>query len=252
MAGHSKWANIKHRKGAQDKKRSNLFTKLCREIIVAAKSGQPDPAFNPRLRAAIAAAKSQSVPKDKIDYAIKKGAGELDDGENYEEMRYEGYAPGGVALIIDCLTDNKNRTAADVRSILSKGGGSLGESGSVAFMFERIGLIQYPHKAASEEAMFEAALEAGADNCESDNNVHEITINPDQLNEVREALAEKFDDPEVAKLDWKPMNTIEVDENQAEKIMNIIDTLEDHDDVQSVAANYDISDEVAEKLATMS
>lgn len=250
MAGHSKWANIKHRKGAQDKKRSNLFTKLGREIIVAAKSGQPDPAFNPRLRAAIAAAKAQSMPKDKIEYAIKKGAGELDDGESYEEIRYEGFGPGGIALIIECLTDNKNRTASDVRSILNKGGGNLGESGSVAFMFERIGLIQYPASTASADAIFEAALDAGADDCESDEDMHTITTAPDDLHAVLEPLSGKFGDPENARLDWKPSNTIALDAEQAEKILGLMDKLEDHDDVQHVAANYDIPEEVAAALAS--
>lgn len=241
MAGHSKWANIKHRKGAQDKKRSNLFTKLAREIIVAARTGQPDPAFNPRLRAAIAAAKAQSMPKDKIEYSIKKGAGELGDSENYEEMRYEGYGPGGVAMIIEVLTDNKNRTAAEVRSALSKAGGTLGESGSVAFMFERIGLIQYPPDAASTEAMFEAALEAGADNCESHEEGHDITCDPDSFSGVRDALAEKFGDPEVGRLDWKPNTTVAVDEATAEKIIRLEDVLDENDDVQHVAANYEVS-----------
>ncbi len=248
MAGHSKWANIKHRKGAQDKKRSNLFTKLAREIIISAKMGAPDPNFNPRLRAAIAAAKAQSMPRDKIEYSVKKGAGELGDGEDYEEIRYEGYGSGGIAIIIDCLTDNRNRTAADVRTLLNKGGGSLGENGSVSFMFDRIGLIQYPLDTASVDDMFEAALEAGADECESDEETHEITCDADSFNEVRDALVEKYGDPDVGRLSWKPQNSIEVDKDQAEKILNLIDKLEDCDDVQYVSANYDISDEVAAQL----
>ncbi len=249
MAGHSKWANIKHRKGAQDRKRANIFTKLTREIIVAAKSGQPDPDFNPRLRTAIAAAKAQSLPKDKIEYAIKKGSGELDDGENFEEVRYEGYGPSGVALIIDCLTDNRNRTAAEVRTALGKAGGNLGESGSVAFMFERIGLIHYPADVADPDSMFEAALEAGADNVESGEDGHDITCQPDDLNNVQEALANKFGDPETAKLDWNATTTTPADKELAEKILNLVDTLEDCDDVQSVATNADISDDVLEALA---
>jgi len=248
MAGHSKWANIKHRKGAQDKKRSNLFTKLAREIIISAKMGQPDPAFNPRLRAAIATAKSQSMPRDRIEYSIKKGAGELGDGENYEEIRYEGYAPGGIAIMIDCLTDNRNRTAADVRTILGKAGGSLGESGSVAFSFSRVGMIHYPVDVASADDMFEAALEAGADDCESDENIHEIICDAEIFNEVRDALAEKFGDADVGRLSWKPQNNIDADAEQAEKILNLIDKLEDCDDVQYVSANYEISDEVAAQL----
>lgn len=248
MAGHSKWANIKHRKGAQDKKRSNLFTKLAREIIISARMGAPDPAFNPRLRAAIAAAKAQSMPKDKIEYSIKKGAGELGDGENYEEIRYEGYGSGGIAIIVDCLTDNRNRTAADVRTILNKGGGSLGESGSVSFMFDRIGLIQYKADIAGADDVFEAALEAGADECESDEEIHEITCAADSFNEVRDVLVEKYGDPDVGRLSWKPHNTIEVDKDQAEKILNLIDKLEECDDVQYVAANYNISDDVAAEL----
>ena len=249
MAGHSKFANIKHRKGAQDKKRANLFTKLAREIIVSAKMGMPDPAFNPRLRAAIAAAKSQSMPKDKIENAIKKGSGS-GEGENYDEIRYEGYGPGGTALIIDVLTDNKNRSASEVRAVLTKAGGNLGESGSVGFMFDRVGLIQYPKSIVSDDDMFEAALEAGADNCESDDEVHEITCASDLFNEVRDALVEKYEDPDVGRLSWKPKNTIEVDLETAQKIFKLIDNLEDLDDVQYVTSNFEVSDEVAEKLAS--
>ncbi len=248
MAGHSKWANIKHRKGAQDKKRSNIFTKVGREIIVAAKMGGSDQEYNPRLRVAVAAAKAVNMPKDKIDYAIKKGAGELDDGETYEEIRYEGYGPGGVAVIIEVLTDNRNRSASDIRSILNKAGGSLGESGSVSFQFERVGIMQYPVSTASADDMFEAALEAGADNCESDDNMHEITCNPDDFNEARDVLVKRFGDPETCRLDWKPNNTIEVNLETAQKIMKLIDTLEENDDVQNVSANFDIPDEVAEQL----
>lgn len=248
MAGHSKWANIKHRKGAQDKKRSGQFTKVGREIIVAAKMGQPDPDFNPRLRAAIAAAKAINMPKDKIDYAIKKGAGELDDGENYEEMRYEGYGPGGVAVVVEALTDNRNRTAGEVRTIFSKAGGSLGETGSVGFMFDRVGLIQYPADAASGDAMFEAALEAGAENCESDDDMHEITCEAESFNEVRDVLVEQFGDPEVGRLDWKPNTLSEVDKDGAEKILRLIDTLEESDDVQHVSTNADIPDDVLAEL----
>jgi YebC/PmpR family DNA-binding regulatory protein len=249
MAGHSKFANIKHRKGAQDKKRARTFSKLAKEIIVAARMGAPDPAFNPRLRGAIAGAKAVSMPRDRIQAAIKKGSGELGDGENYEEIRYEGYAPGGVALIVDCLSDNKNRSAADVRATLTKAGGSLGEAGSVAFSFQRIGMLHYPATVASPDDMFEAAVEAGADDVQSDDDIHDITCDPDAFNEVREALAQKFDDADVGRLSWKPSNTIDVDFEQAQKIMNLIDKLEDLDDVQYVSANLDVSDEVAEQLA---
>ncbi len=240
MAGHSKFANIKHRKGAQDKKRANTFTKLAREIIVAAKSGQPDPAFNARLRGAIAAAKAQSMPKDRIEYAIKRATSAAD-GENYEEMRYEGYAPGGIAIIVEALTDNRNRTAAEVRSIFNKGGGTMGETGSVNFMFDRVGILQYPVDKASADDMFEAALEAGADNCESNDEIHEIICESDSFNDVREELAKIFGDADMGNLAWKPKDSIEVDAERAEKILNLIDRLEDDDDVQNVYANYDIA-----------
>ena len=248
MAGHSKFANIKHRKGAQDKKRASLFTKLGREIIVAAKLGGPDVGFNPRLRAAVAAAKAQSMPKDRIEYAIKRATSAAD-GDNYEEMRYEGYAPNGIALIIEALTDNRNRTASEVRSILGKSGGNLGESGAVSFMFNRVGLLQYPVDKASADEMFEAALEAGADNCESDDENHEITCEVESFNEVRDAMSAKYDDADVSKLGWVPTNTIEVDFETAEKIIRLIENLEDDDDVQNVYSNFSVSDEVAEKLA---
>jgi len=250
MAGHSKFANIKHRKGAQDKKRASQFTKAGREIIVAAKAGGGDPSFNPRLRLAISAARAVNMPKDRIEYAIKRATSGLDN-DNYEEIRYEGYAPGGVALIIDALTDNRNRTAAEVRAMLNKAGGNLGESGSVSFMFDRVGVIQYPASAATVDAMFEAALEAGADDCESNEEFHEITCAADSLHEVREAMTGQFSDPEVCKLDWKPQNTIEVDLESAQKIMRLIDALEENDDVQAVAGNFDVSDEVAAQLEEM-
>ena len=249
MAGHSQYANIKHRKAAQDKKRANLFTKLAREIIVAAKMGQPDPAFNPRLRAAIIAGKSCGLPKDRIENAIKKGSGQLGDGENYEEIRYEGYAPGGVALIIECLSDNRNRSAADIRTILGKNGGSLGSEGSVQFLFDRVGLIQYKAETSSGDAMFEAAAEAGAGNVESDEIFHESTCAADDLNEVREVLTRKFGDPETAKLDWKPKTVITVNKERAEEIIALIEALEDHDDVQAVSANFDVSEETAQQMA---
>jgi YebC/PmpR family DNA-binding regulatory protein len=250
MAGHSKWANIKHRKGAQDAKRAKLFTKLAKEIIVAASMGQPDPEFNPRLRSALITARKAGVPKDRIENSIKKGAGELE-GESYEEMRYEGYGPAGVALIIEVLTDNRNRSAAEVRSILTKGGGSLGETGSVGFMFDRVGLIQYKADAATADEMFEAALEAGAINCESDDEMHEITTESGDLNAVGEVLAAKFGESEEAKLDWIAKEPMVIDDvEKAEKILNLIENLEDNDDVASVSANFDIPDEIGQKLAS--
>lgn len=250
MAGHSKFANIKHRKGAQDKKRANLFTKLAREIIVAAKMGTPDPTFNPRLRLAIAKAKSNSMPKDKIENAIKKATAAGDDS-NFEEIRYEGYAPAGVALIIETLSDNRNRTVGEVRSTISKAGGNLGESGSVAFMFDRVGLFRYSLDTASDDDIFEAAIEAGAENCETirdeefeeDNlkgGFHEITCDAENFNEVQSVLMEKFGDPELAKLSWNAKSGTPVDEETAEKIESLIDKLQDLDDVQDVYSNYEI------------
>lgn len=248
MAGHSKFANIKHRKGAQDKKRANLFTKLAKEIVVAAKMGQPDPDFNPRLRLAIANAKSNSMPKANIDNAVRK-ATSAGEGENYEEVRYEGYAPAGIALIVDTLTDNRNRSVSEVRSTITKANGNLGESGSVAFMFDRIGVFKYAKDKASDDEMFEAAIEAGAEDCESDEEFHIITCDAESFNEVQTSLNDKFGDPETGNLDWRAQNYIEVDFETAQKIENLIERLEDLDDVQSVSANHTYSDEVAEKLA---
>lgn len=249
MAGHSKFKNIMHRKGAQDKKRAKVFTKLIRELTVAAKSGLPDPESNPRLRTAIAAAKAANMPGDTMNRAIKKGAGG-DDDSNYEEMRYEGYGPGGVALIVETMTDNKNRTAAEVRSAFAKSGGNLGESGSVAFMFDRIGLVHYGADVAEADAVFEAALEAGAEDVESSEDGHEITCAPDDLSTVRDALEKVFGTPDEARLDWKPQNTIPVDEDKAASLMKLLDVLDDNDDVQRVAGNYDIPDDIMEKLAS--
>ncbi|MCB1592721.1 MAG: YebC/PmpR family DNA-binding transcriptional regulator [Alphaproteobacteria bacterium] len=247
MAGHSKYANIKHRKGAQDAKRAKVFSKLGREITVAAKLGGPDPAMNPRLRLAIATARGQSMPKDGIERAIQKGAGS-GEGENYEDIRYEGYGPGGVAIIVECLTDNKNRTAGDVRSLFSKNGGELGATGCVGFMFERMGEVVYPAEKASAEEMFEAALEAGADNVESGEEIHEITCAPEAFGAVRNTLEEKFGEPEKGGLIWQPKVTVPVSEDVASGIIKLIDALEDNDDVQSVTANFEASDEVMEKL----
>jgi YebC/PmpR family DNA-binding regulatory protein len=249
MAGHSQFANIKHRKGAQDAKKAKLFTKILREITVAAKSGQPDPEFNPRLRNALIDARTNNMPKDRIDAAIKKvisGA----EGDNFDEIRYEGYAPGGIAIIVEALTDNRNRTASEVRSIFTKMGGALGETGSVGFMFDHVGLIQFDGKIANEEVMFEAALEAGAEEVESSADLHIVITKPENFSAVRDALIEKFKtDPLSAKLDWKAKNSMEVsDLEQAQKLMKMVDALEDCDDVQMVTGNYAFPDEIAEKL----
>jgi YebC/PmpR family DNA-binding regulatory protein len=247
MAGHSQFKNIMYRKGAQDKKRAKMFAKLAKEITVAAREGA-DPDMNPRLRTAIAAARAQNMPKDNIERAVKKGSGE-DGGEAYEEIRYEGYGPGGVALIVDVLTDNRNRSASDVRAAFSKFGGSLGETNSVSFMFERVGAISYTAETASAEEMFEAALESGATDVESDKDSHEITCEPDDFNAVREALEDKFGQPQRAELTWKAQNLIPVDdEGKAQTLFKLLETLEDSDDVQSVVGNYDIPDEVMAQL----
>ena len=246
MAGHSKFKNIMHRKGAQDKKRAKVFTRLIKELAVAARGG-PDPAANPRLRTALAAARGANMPKDNIDRVLKKAEG--GDGDSYDEMRYEGYGPGGVALIVEALTDNRNRTASEVRATFNKFGGNLGETGSVNFMFDRVGQILYPASAGDADTVFEAALEAGADNVESDENGHEITTAPDDFNAVREALEGDFGTPEEAGLAWKPQNTTPVNEDQAQTLLKLLDALDDLDDVQSVASNFDIPDEIMAQLA---
>lgn len=247
MAGHSKWSNIKHRKAGQDAKRAKDFGKLTREIQVAAGSGQTDPEFNPRLRAALIAARRQGVPKDKIETAVKKGAGIID-GENYEEMRYEGYAAGGIALIVETLTDNRNRTAANVRSTFSKAGGNLGETGSVNFMFDQAGLIEYEASVASADEMFEFASEIGVDDVESDDSTHSITCSVDNFANARDKLEKKFGEAESSKIGWKPKDPVELDLEKAEKVLRLIETLENDEDVQEVYGNFSIPDEVAEKL----
>lgn len=247
MAGHSQFANIKHRKGAQDAKKAKLFTKLQREIAVAVKSGQPDPNFNARLRNAIIAARTNNMPKDRIEGTIKKATAG-NEGDNFEEIRYEGYGSNGVAFIVEALTDNRNRTAGEVRSIFTKAGGSLGETGSVSFMFNHVGLIEYEAKKASADAMFEAALEAGADDVSSSDDWHVITCSTENFSVVRDALIAKFGDPTSAKLDWIPITTVELDFETAQKILKLVDNLEDNDDVQLVTGNYVIPDEIAEKL----
>ena len=246
MAGHSKFKNIMYRKGAQDAKRSKLFSKLAREITTAAKVGNADPDFNPRLRAVIATAKAASMPKDNIERALKKAEG--GDAENYEEIRYEGFGPGGVAVIVEALTDNRNRTATDVRTAFSKNGGNVGSSGSVAHGFDRLGLISYPASVGDSERVFEAALEAGADDVESGEDGHEIWTAPDALHEVAKALESVLGQPEGAKLAWRPKEQVEVAADVAQQLVKMIDALEDLDDVQTVYGNYSFSDEVMAAL----
>lgn len=246
MAGHSKWANIQHRKGRQDKLRAKLFSRLSKEITVAAKMGDPDPDKNPRLRLAVKEAKSQSVPKDVIERAIKKSQG--GDAENYDEIRYEGYGPNGVAIIVETMTDNKNRTASTVRSTFSKNGGNLGETGSVGFMFDRKGEVIYGADAGDADSVMEAAIEAGAEDCESDENGHRIVCADTDLNEVSTALEEALGESESTKLIWQPNITTELDLENMQKLMKLVDALEDDDDVQRVTTNFEASDEVMAQL----
>ena len=237
MAGHSKFKNIQHRKNAQDSKRAKRFTKLIREIVVATKTGQPDPDFNPRLRSAIASAKTLNVPKDKILNAIKKGSSSSD-GDNYEEIRYEGYAPCGIAIVIDALTDNRNRTASEIRAAFSKNGGNLGETGCVSFMFDHLGYLEYASDVASPEEMLEAAIEAGADDCQSDEELHQIFCQVQEFNVVRDHLLSKFGDANESRLIWRAKDTTEIDDDEMiEKINKLIDVIEDNDDVQYVYSN---------------
>ena len=246
MAGHSQFKNIMHRKGAQDKKRAKIFTRLIRELTVAAKAGA-DPDSNPRLRTAIAAARAANMPKDNIDRVLKKAAGGGEE-TNYEEIRYEGYGPGGVAIIVDALTDNRNRTASEVRAAFSKYGGNLGETNSVGFMFDRIGLISYPKDLGSSEVAFEAAVEAGASDVEATQAGYEFICSTDEFNNVREYLEKEYGPPESAGLSWKPQSTVELSADQASTLLKLLDVLDDNDDVQSTAANFEISDDVLEKL----
>lgn len=243
MAGHSKFKNIMHRKGAQDKKRAKVFTRCAKEIIVAVKEGGADPDMNPRLRLAISNAKANNLPNDNIKRAIKTGSGEGDEAANFEEMRYEGYGPDGVAFIVEALTDNRNRTASELRSTFAKGGGNLGESNSVAFMFDRIGEVIYDTEITDADTMFEVAVEAGAENCESDEESHRITTSPDDFAAVQEALQKKFGDPKQAGLTWQPNVTKEGDEALTEKTLNLIEALEDIDDVQYVHTNYEMAED---------
>ena len=246
MAGHSKYKNIMYRKGAQDKKRSSLFSKLSREITVAARAGLPDPDMNARLRSAVIAARKEGMPKDNIERSINKASG--GEGENYEEVRYEGFGPGGVALIVETLTDNRNRTATNVRLGFSKNGGNLGAPGSVSHGFDRMGLVSYPGSAGDAEAVFEAALEAGAEDVESGEEGHSIWTAQDALHEVAKALEPVLGEPEGIKLAWRPQTMVAVEEGDAVTLMKLIDALEDDDDVQTVWGNYEVSDEVLEKL----
>ena len=247
MAGHSQFKNIMHRKGRQDAVRSKLFGKLSREITVAAKMGLPDPAMNPRLRAAILAAKAESVPKDNIDRAIKKAVG--NDAESYDEMRYEGYGPAGVAVIVEVLTDNRNRSAGEVRAAFTKAGGNLAETGAVSFMFDHVGVVEFDAKVADADAMLEAAIEAGAEDVVSSENGHEVYTTNDSLRDVAKALEAKFGEPRKAALTWKPQNTVPVDDEQGEKVLRLIDALNDQDDVQNVYANFEVSDALVQKMS---
>src|SRR5580693_3202545 len=247
MAGHSQFKNIMHRKGRQDAVKSKLFGKLAREITVSAKLGTPDPTMNARLRAAIIAARAENMPKDNIDRAIKNAAGA--DTENYEQIRYEGYGPGGVAVIVEVLTDNRNRAAGEVRASFTKSGGNLAETGAVSFMFDHVGVIEYDAKAASAEAVFEAALDAGADDVVSTADTHEIYAAQDHFGSVAKALEAKFGEPRKAALTWRPQNTVAVDDEQGEKVLKLIENLNDNDDVQNVYANFEISDALVQKMS---
>ncbi len=247
MAGHSQFKNIMYRKGAQDAKRAKIFTKLIRELTTAARSGLPDPNANPRLRAAVIAARTANMPKDTIERAIKRGAGGGDDA-NFEQMRYEGYGPGGVAIIVEALTDNRNRTASELRTAFAKHGGSLGESGSVAFMFDRVGRIFYGPEAASADAMLEAAIEVGAENVESEPEGHEVTCRPEAFSGVRDGLESRFGPAREARLAWRAMTTVPITQGTAETLLRLLDLLEDSDDVQTVSANFEIGAEVMARL----
>jgi len=248
MAGHSQFKNIMHRKGAQDARRARQFARLIREISVSARSGLPDPAANPRLRAAAAAARAANMPRDTIERAIKKAAG-AGQGEDFSEVRYEGYGPAGVAIIVEALTDNRNRTASDIRSAFAKYGGALGETNSVSFLFSRLGSVRYPASAGSEDDMLEAAIEAGADNVESGPDGHEVTTSIDDFFAVRDALEARFGAPESAKLDWRPTTTVTLDEDKAAALMKLLDAIDDSDDVQNVFANFEIPEAVLQKLS---
>jgi YebC/PmpR family DNA-binding regulatory protein len=247
MAGHSQFKNIMHRKGRQDAARAKLFSKLAREITVSAKLGMPDPGMNARLRAAIIAARAENMPKDNIERAIKKSQG--GDADNYDEIRYEGYGPGGVAVIVEVLTDNRNRTASDVRSVFTKSGGNLAETGAVSFMFDHVAVVEFDAKVATPDQMLDAAIDAGADDVASGDNGHEIYAAAEHLRDVAKALEAKFGEPRKAALVWKPQNTVAVDDEQGEKVLKLMESLEDHDDVQHVYANFEVSDALVQKMS---
>jgi YebC/PmpR family DNA-binding regulatory protein len=247
MAGHSQFKNIMHRKGRQDAAKSRLFGKLAREITVSARQGLPDPAMNPRLRAAVIAARAENMPKDNIERAIKKAGGS--EAESYEEIRYEGYGPAGVAVIVEVLTDNRNRTAGEVRATFAKAGGHLAETGAVSFMFDRVGLVEYAAAAASADAMLEAAVEAGAEDVVSSESGHEIYTAQSSLSEVAKALEAKFGEPRKAALVWKPQNTVAVNDESGERVLKLMETLSEHDDVQNVYANFEVSDALMHKMS---
>jgi YebC/PmpR family DNA-binding regulatory protein len=252
MSGHSKWATTKHKKGLADAKRSKIFTKLQKEIVVAARMGDPNPEFNPRLRNATLAARAENMPKDKIESAIKRAVSG-GEGENYEEARYEGYAVGGVALIVETLTDNKNRTASNIRSYFTKGGGALGENGSVSFLFDKVGIIGYEGNKVGEDRMLEIALDCGADNVESTAEWHEITVRLSDFASVRDKIIKQLGDPDEVKITWKPKSTVIVDNpEQADKLLKLIEKIEDDDDAQSVTGNFEIPESVMEFLSTNS
>ncbi|MDO9413715.1 MAG: YebC/PmpR family DNA-binding transcriptional regulator [Pseudolabrys sp.] len=246
MAGHSQFKNIMHRKGKQDKVRSKVFGKLAREITVAAKLGQPDPAFNPRLRAAILEARAENMPKDNIERAIKKASGS--ESESYDDMRYEGYGPGGIAVIVEALTDNHNRTASEVRSAFTKSGGNLGTTGSVAFMFDHIGVVEYDAKIADADAMLEAAIEAGAEDVSSTEDGHQVFTTHETLREVAKALEAKYGEARKAAMIWKPQNTVMLSDEAGEKMLKLMQALDDDDDVQNVFANFEVSDALMQKM----
>jgi YebC/PmpR family DNA-binding regulatory protein len=248
MAGHSQFKNIMHRKGAQDARRGRQFAKLIREITVAARQGLPDPAFNPRLRAAILAARQANMPKDTVDRAIKKATGGTG-GEDYAEVRYEGYGPAGVAIIVEALTDNRNRTASDIRSAFAKHGGALGETNSVSFLFNRLGVIRYPASAGTADDVLEAAIEAGAENVDSDAEAHEITTAAEDFFAVRDSLESRLGAPESARLDWRPTTSVSLDEARAAALLKLLEVLDESEDVQNVYANFDIPDAVMQKLS---
>jgi len=248
MSGHSKWATIKHKKGAADAKRGRLFTKLIKEITMAARLGGGDPGGNPRLRKAIDDAKAVNMPAENIKRGIQRGTGELP-GVSYEEVSYEGYGPGGVAVIVEALTDNRNRTAGEVRAIFSKNGGNLAETGAVSFMFSHVGVVEYDTKVASADQMLEAAIEAGAEDVVSNDDGHQIITTPDTLNDVARALEAKFGEPRKSSMLWKPQNTISLDDESGEKVLKLIETLDDSDDVQNVYANFEVSDALVQKMS---